>query len=102
MKAERLEIKYSFTNPESDLEKLGRMIQSKGGILWTKKGRRVYFSSNSDLEVANCVYAQPLSCYLDIESRELVIEVCDIAFNSIKNRNNIDDYKVAYLNTLKG
>ena len=86
-------------NQNADMQKLKTTIEKKGGKHWNSKGNRVYFVDDANLAVARLVFAQPYSCYLDLDTKEFVF---DVNANDYSKQKNTDaEYKTAYVNTLR-
>jgi len=89
-------IKAPF-DPNTDMVRFAAIIEKKGGNIWNEK--RAYFGESSNDFVSRVVYAQPYSAYIDLESKEIVFEVNEEDFKTEKN--SADDYKKAFINSLK-
>ena len=100
MNTDSKQIRIEF-NKDSDMERLAKIIEKKGGNIWDKKGRRAYFSEQALALVSSKVFAQPYDAYIDIESKELVFTVNADDFNNEK-LNSVDTYKAEFINTLRG
>lgn len=87
-------------NPSSDMDKLRKIIEKKGGKFWNKKGNRAYFSDDANDSASKTVYAMPYSAYVDLDTKEIVFEVN--ADDYAKQKNTDEDYKTAYINSLRG
>jgi hypothetical protein len=98
MNTESLIIKHKF-NQDADIERLAKIIEKKGGNIWDKKGRRAYFNEDSISVATREFFAQPFNGYVDIESKELIFTVNEDDFNKCKN--SIEDYKNAFINSLR-
>ncbi|WP_427501391.1 hypothetical protein ACQE3E_06730 [Methylomonas sp. MED-D] len=98
MNTESMIVKYQF-NQDTDIERLAKIIEKKGGNIWDKKGRRAYFSEDHHYVVSRSVVAQPYDAYIDIESKELVFTVNADDFS--KKYNSVEEYKQAFINSLR-
>ena len=96
MNTEAKILKYQF-GQEADLERLAKIIEKKGGRIWNKK--RAYFGDDSNVFVANKVFAQPYDSYIDLMTKELVFTVNEEDF--LTEKNTIKDYKQSFIDALK-
>jgi hypothetical protein len=88
-------------NKDSDMERLAKIIEKKGGNIWDKKGRRAYFSEQAHSLVSSKVFAQPYDAYIDIDSKKLVFNVNSDDFDNEKF-DSVETYKAEFINTLRG